>query len=268
MIKWDYDLALKYIKEVVKKEKVQFWSWYLLGEILLKLWKEDLYFSALSKALSVWQDDNFLNNLRLEYLLQLEKIWFEKEANIELNKIIQNKIKNGYKIESELLNLKNKKWFKEITNWNNYNFYKKFINDIEMFLYEDIEDNYILVDWLDEKTNRLYFISKNEERWFFIYKGNFKIKCNDLLKVKIEKVNWKYVLYKIEKYNWEISNLKKTFSWNLKIKDWNNFWFVDDIFIEWKFLNWLKDWDNFSGIAIKTYDKKKSKFWWKYINMN
>lgn len=268
LIKWDYNLSLKYIKEVVKKEKVQFWSWYLLGEILLKLWKEDLYFSALSKALSVWQDDNFLNNLRLEYLLELEKIWFEKEANIELNKIIQNKIKNWYKIEIELLNLKNKKWFKEITNWNNYNFYKKFINDIEMFLYEDIEDNYILVDWLDKKTNRLYFISKDEEKSFFIYKGILNIKVNDLLKVKMEKINWKYIVYKIEKYSWEIHNLKKTFNWKLKIKDWNTFGFIDDIFIEWKYLNWFKKWDNFSWIAIKTYDKKKNRFWWKCININ
>lgn len=267
LIKWDYHLSLKYIKEVVKKEKTQFWSWYSLGDILLKLWKDDLYFSSLSKALSVWKDDNFLNNLRLEYLSDLEKRWFEEEANIELNKIIENKIKNWYKIDEELLKLKNKKWFKENTNWSNYNFYKKFIKDIEIFLYDDIQDNYIIVDWIDKKTNRIYFISQYEEKSFIIYKGILNIEINDILKVKMEKINWKYIAYKVEKYSWEINNLQKAFSWNLKIKDWNIFGFIDNIFIEWKYLNWLNNWDSFSGIAIKTYDKKKNKFWWKCINV-
>lgn len=167
-----------------------------------------------------------------------------------------------------MIKLKNKKWFKENTIWNNFNFYKKYITDIELFLYEDIQDNYILVDGLDENTNRIYFISKDEEKSFFIYKGILKFKNNDLLKVKMEKLNWKYIVYKIEKYSWEIHNLQKTFNWNLKIKDWNTFGFIDDIFIEWKYLNWLKNWDNFSWIAIKTYDKKKNKFWWKYISIN
>ncbi len=265
LLKWDYSLALKYIKEVVKKEKTQFWSRHLLWEVLLNLWENNLYFYALSKALYISIEDKYIDNLRLEYLLELEKKWFEKEANIELNKILQNKIKNWYKIDNEILNLKNKKWFIDWEKWDNKKFYKKYTEDIENYLFDDIKDSYILVEWLDKNTDRVYFISNYDEKSFFIYKGNLDIKINDLLKVKMEKYNWKYFLYKIEKYNWEIYDLKKSFSWNLKIKDWNNFWFVDSIFIEWKYLTWLKDWDSFSWVAIKIYDKKKSKFWWKCV---
>lgn len=342
LIKWDYTLALKYIKEVVKKEKTQFWSWCLLWEILLKLWKNDLYFSWLSKSLSVWKDDDFLNNLRLEYLSELEKRWFENEANIELNKIIENKIKNWYKIDEELIKLKNKKWFKENTSWNNYNFYKKFINDIEKFLYEDIPNTIIYIKYINKEKNIINFIGKNREKWFFNY---WNININwlniwDIIYAKIEKVdneyynvfnlntdskliisdifkfeniiinninrdkkllnfswdykkwffnyswfeniiknmnNWDFLNVIFDENNWEYykvfdfkedKNILKDFNWYIKIPKRWNFWFIDDIFINENFIDWIDIYNKISWVAKKIYNKKENKIWWKCISID
>ncbi len=341
ILKWDFEDALKNIIEIVKKEKTQFWSWHLLWEVLLKLWKNNLYFSALSKALRCWKDDNFLNNLREEYIHELLKRNLNDEANIELNIILNNKKENNIKNSDSIENLVNSSWYNASIIWKNTHFYMQNIWEIEDFIYSDILEQYILVEHINREKSIVNFINKYREKWFFKSKTieKYKLQKWNVLKVKLEKVDWEYYnLYKIFKEKWNINdifefkrifidyinrdkkiinfiqnytywffsykwfeqiieniktweflevvfwsskweyynlldckkstiiddeNYKKEFSWKINIKEGNSFWFVDDIFI-WNIEN-IKNWDEISWLAVKSYNKKKGNITWKAI---
>lgn len=257
LLNWDYKEAESFILKVVKKEKGQFWSWHLLWEVLLKEWYNELYFSALSKALSCWNDDNFLNNLREEYIWELLKKEFYNEANIELNHIINNKNNNKVSINDTLVKLTKNSWYIDWTNWNNTLFYKKYIKDIEEYLYSDIEDKLIYIEYINESKKILNFKEKNKTKWFFNYKNinDFSFKKWDVIKVKIEKIDWEYYnIYKIynEKYN--VLDFFDSISDQLIYIEYINYNkniinFTNKIRTKWYFnysgfnIDWLEKWD-------------------------
>lgn len=277
IIEWKYNDALVNIKDVVKKEESQFWSWSLLWEILLKLDKRDLYFSALSKALLNWRDDDFLNNVRYDYIQELDNRWFWKEANIELNKILKNKMKNSLKVSDEIDLLKSKNWFHEWVHWDNKDFYIKNIEAVENFLFEDIPNTLICVKYINEDKKIINFIDKNRKKGFFKY-WSFDIiwlKIWDIIYAKIENVDNEYYkffnLYKNNKLNFSdifsfenvvinnINHNKKilNFSWNYKSWFFNYSWFEDIVekMKKWDFLYVIFDENNWD--YYKIYDLKE-----------
>ena len=263
----DYNKAEKYIIDVTKKEKTQFWSWHLLGKILLKIWKDDLSFSALSKALSCKTEDKYLNWLREEYIWELLKRWFSIEANIELNLILLNKEQDGNKIKDSLLVLKKQDWYEKISKWDNKRFYSNHCDTVEKYLYENIVDSMIMIKFINDDKQIINFIDKNKNNWFFKYK-NLKIdwiKKWDILNVKIEKFDWEYYniykiddrKHKIEEMFWFENILVEHINHDKKILNFiwkNTYWFFNFSWFEWIVEN-LIAW-NFLEVIFDSSDKE------------
>jgi phenylpyruvate tautomerase PptA (4-oxalocrotonate tautomerase family) len=102
--------------------------------------------------------------LREEFIKELVKNNLFDEANIELNKIIKNKIEHKSRITDSLNILIKSNWYIEETNLNNKNFYNKNTELIEDYLYSDIEDTLVYVDYVNKDKYIINFKDKNKNK--------------------------------------------------------------------------------------------------------
>jgi len=102
--------ALEFSLLVVKNKIDQYWAWDLLGEVLLLIDKEKT-FSCYCKALQCRAEEKFLVNVRIKFAnLLLEKSMFN-EAKYEIDKAIESREKEGWKLTDTLINFQNSEWY-------------------------------------------------------------------------------------------------------------------------------------------------------------
>ena len=136
------DAALEFSISVTKTKVNEYWAWGLLAEILWDLDREKA-FSCYCKALLCRGEDKFLANVRIKFAeLLLEKALYA-EAKFEIDKAIESREKEGWKLTEVLISYQNSDWYINTTaSQNNQKLYRSNTELAEALLFE-------LMPWLN-----------------------------------------------------------------------------------------------------------------------
>ena len=130
--------AFEFSISVTKTKVNEYWAWGLLAEILLDLDREKA-FSCYCKALLCRGEDKFLANVRIKFAdLLIEKSLYS-EAKYEIDKAIQSRENEGWKITETLMGYQNSDWYPNTTaSKNNQNLYRDNTELAEALLFDSM----------------------------------------------------------------------------------------------------------------------------------
>ncbi len=132
------DAAFEFSISVTKTKVNEYWAWDLLAEILLDIDREKA-FSCYCKALLCRGEDRFLANVRIKFAeLLIEKSMYP-EAKYEIDKAIESREKEGWKITEVLIGYQNSDWYTNTTaSQNNQNLYRNNTELAETLLFDSM----------------------------------------------------------------------------------------------------------------------------------
>ena len=264
------DEVLEAFLPFAKKKKSEFWVWEVLAETFEKT--DDNFFACLCKALSIKSPQEYLIGIRKDFANLLISKGLYPEAKCELVKIIEIRNSQGWKIPNDIVSITNQPWFSEtIANLSNSDLYNKYIPKAEELLFHSVEEEIVVIEFVNQDKQMLNFVKDKSKHGFFSYKGLIqKPKIGEVIKVRFngEGSDGFYKVLTLKLVNEDINtDAIKSFDGNIRIKDGSEFGFVNDIFIEPK----LVKQHNFSnnqvvnGKALLSFNKKKSEWGWKMI---
>jgi hypothetical protein len=143
--------------DITKDKPNDFWSWELLGDILLNTVPEKS-FSCYCKSLLSSNDINFTSKVKLKFA----KILIQKEefagAKRELNEITEFKEKLGYKIPEEIESFRLQPWFQTTqASTSNIGLYKAHSKQAEEILFSNLP-------WIQANVGEKYTIPGKENK--------------------------------------------------------------------------------------------------------
>jgi hypothetical protein len=253
-----------------KRKKSEFWVWEVIAETFEKT--DDKYFACFCKALSLKSPQEFLIGIRKDFANLLISKGMYSEAKFEILKIIDIRNSQKWKITNDIVSLTNQQWFSETTaKLSNTELYKQYVSQAEAILFQSVEEEIIVVEFVNHDKQILNFIKNKSKHGFFSYKGLLqKPKVGDLLKVRFNgggTDGFYKVLSLINANEDDISEAISSFEGHIRIKDGAEFGFVNDIFIDPKIVkrNNYSNNQEISGKALLTFNKKKNVWGWKMI---
>jgi tetratricopeptide (TPR) repeat protein len=151
------DAALSFSISVAKVKVNEYWAWALLAEILLDMDKEKA-FSCYCKALLCKGEDKFLANVRIKFAeLLIEKSLYP-EAKYEIDKAIESREKEGWKLTEELIEYQNSDWYSNtVASENNHKLYTDNIRLAESLLFESMP-------WYDAVLGETFTLPKKPNK--------------------------------------------------------------------------------------------------------
>jgi hypothetical protein len=256
-----------------KQKRNDFWVWELLADIFSD--DKEVQFDCYCKALSLKTPEDFLVKLRLSFAeLLLEKRMYN-EAKTEIQKVISTREKHEWKLSNQIIQWMDQDWYKSaIAKKDNQGLYSSHIKKAEEILFQDIQEELIVVEFVNEDKSMLNFVKDKKKFGFLNYAGQItKPKIGDILCVRFngEGQNGFYKILTAKKAE---SNLTlaaiKDFEGTLKLNPSQSFGFLDDIFIEPKIIQGsnLTDGQTIKGRAILSFNKRKDNWGWKAIELN
>ena len=277
------DEAFILVSDFTKSKGDHYWVWEFLGDI-----SDDCSLSCYCKAMLCNPDDDFSPKVRVKLAQLLSNIDEYSAAKYEIDKVITNKTKNGYKIPDDVNQMTSQKWYltaKSVDS--NLQFYKSNVEKAESLVFTNIP-------WVDANLGNTFEFKKIEGkpqrslRNLYIKDSSSKYpkevrvlnskkfksyEIGQALKIKGEfEKKSKFNLYLVDKrpdsLSWDLFE-QKEFSDRLRVQ--NNMGFTkDNIFIPPPLItaNNLQDGETWSGLALKMYDQKKKKLGWKAISIN
>ncbi|MBK8747316.1 MAG: hypothetical protein KBF92_00920 [Bacteroidia bacterium] len=255
----------------VRKTQGQFWAWGLLGEVLAS--DQEKEFSCLCKALLCTAPPEMLTKTKERLVKILISKEMYNEAKTEIEQIIETKQNNGYKISNDLTNWTSQEWYKDaVSERSNHTMYKNHSGSAEEILYHDIPEEKVVVEFVNKHKEILNFVSENKFG-FFKYGRQIKdVKIGDLLNVRFKDGddNGRYLVNTISKTDDESfrSKFYRPITGLVKIREGSSFGFVDDVFIHPDFVTKMNliNGSEVTGFALKTFNKSKNEWGWKYVN--
>lgn len=259
--------ALQTFIPFAKKKRNDYWVWQLMSEIVKNENETEKEFACLCKALTLKTPENFLGKIRILLAEKLIAKQLFNEAKTEIDFVIDEKIKNQQKIPSQIMQWQQQEWYKNAQRLSsNFKIYNQHKNLAESILYEDIEEEVIVVQNMNLDKKMISFIKNKQKYGFFKYEGFLKNpKVGDILKVRLEdKENAYFKLISARSENNLSSDCVKFFEGVIKIAP-QGFGFVEDIFIPTDQIqkNNIQNLQKIDGKAILTFEKKKNKWGWK-----
>lgn len=248
-----------------KKKKNDYWVWQLMSEIVKN--NPEKEFACLCKGLTLKTPEQFLGKIRLLLAEKLIAKQLFNEAKTEIHLVIDEKIKNQQKIPFQIMQWQQQEWYKNAQQLSsNFRIYNQYKNLAESILYEDIEEEIIVIQNVNSDKKIVNFIKDKQKTGFFKYEGILKNpKIGDILKVRLEtKENGYFKLLSAKSENNLSSDFVKWFIGAIKITP-KGFGFVEDIFISADQIqkNNIQNTQEIGGKAILTFEKKKNKWGWK-----
>ncbi len=177
------------------------------------------------------------------------------------------------KVPSEVIKWKTNDWyFKATAAASNFSFYKKYIRLAENTLYQDIEEEYVIIEHVNKDKQVANFIADETKIGFFKYGRLLRhVNVGDVLKVRFETGEhqgmWK--LYTAEQSDDNLIKAKfcKEVEGELRIASGKSFGFIDDVYVHPAIVN-KRHWTNgevIKGSAIKSFNKDKKQWGWRLI---
>jgi tetratricopeptide (TPR) repeat protein len=272
-------LALGDEKEVLsnfipfaKKKRNDFWVWELLADTFQP--EDERKMACLCKALILKTPNEFLINTRQKLAVILVKENKFKEAKTEIEKILIARNENNWKIPQQITGWTEQPWYKNSpSHIDNFSFYKQYIKIAEEILYADIQEETVVIEFVNENKSIINFIKDKSKHGFFKYAGMIeKPEIGNLISVRFngEGQDGFYKALSIKKVTDDIPcEAIKEFIGNLKMREPANFGFVEDVFIEPKLIvkRELINFDLIKGKAVLSFNKKKNLWGWKAIKI-
>lgn len=255
-----------------KQKRNDFWVWKLMAEIFSE--DKDIKFACYCKALSLRTSEDFLVKLRQSFAELLIQKQMYSEAKTEIQKVIETKKEQEWKLPNQIVQWTEQDWYKSATQKNdNRNLYIQYLKTAEEILFQDIAEEVVVVEFVNENKNMLNFIKNKQKHGFFNYSGLLnKPQIGDILNVRFngEGQNGFYKTLTAKKVDSNTtSEAIKFFKGILKIIPPQNYGFIEDIFIEPKIIEEKKltNGESVNGRSILSFNKKKNEWSWKAIEI-
>lgn len=267
----DKDNMLESLLPFAKKKRNDFWVWQILSEAFSN--QPQKVFACYCKALSCKSPEEMLVGLRQKMAKELISRKLYNEARTEIDLLVKARMDNSFRIPSEVIEWQTKDWY-SLANSSKSNsaFYKLYLSEAESILFSDIEEEEAIVEFVNADKKMLNFIVSETKFGFFKYDRFFsKINVGDTIKIRIQggSNEGMYQIYTAIKSEGE--SIKKEFLKEVqgvvkKSID-KDFGFVNDVFISSIIIDnkKLKNGMEFSGTAMKSYNKTKRIWSWKLI---
>lgn len=267
----DKEHIMEELLPFARKKSGDFWVWELLAEAFHE--DNDLVFACYCRALLCKSPEEMLVNLRQTMVSLLVQKKMFNEARTELDRIVDVRKENGWKISIVTMDWMESGWYKTSRPMkSNAELYKRYAPHADDALYADIPEDTVMVEFVNSSKKVLNYMTADERAGFFKYDRFLdKAEIGELLKVRIQ-INGNdapsrvFTLSKVKDKELERQFIRP-FEGNIKIMSGNPFGFVDDIFIPPDVVSGLKlvDGMTINGTAMKTFDKKKERWGWKYL---
>jgi tetratricopeptide (TPR) repeat protein len=255
-----------------KQKRNDFWVWELMAEIFLE--NKEIQFACYCKALSLKTPEDFLIKLRQSFAEMLIHKGMYNEAKTEILKVISTREKHQWKIPSQISQWIETEWYKSATaKKDNSDLYLSNVKKAEEILFQDIQEELIVVEFVNENKNMLSFVKDKQKHGFFNYSGKLtKPQIGDLLKVRFSGAGQDgfYKVLSAENADAkDTSTAIRDFEGIIKINENGKFGFVEDVFIEPSIIAKmnLQNQQKISGTALLSFNKKKNEWGWKGIEV-
>ena len=254
-----------------RSKKNEFWIWDMMVDFFPD--DPDMQLACYCKALSLNTDEKFLLKIRVAFAELLEEREMYSEAKTEIEQAIETRRANGFdNLPMDITLLQSNDWYKQAERKeNNKDLYQQHLAKAEEVLFKDIEEEVVVVEFVNKNKNILNFVKNEEKSGFFKYpKSGQTPKIGDVLKVRFDgdgRENF-YKILTMEKASAEEATTCeaiKSFDGNLSIIPNNSFGFVDDIYVHPKTIekNRLTNGQSIQGKAILSYNQAKNEWGWK-----
>ncbi len=234
------------------------------------------------KLSEVWQ--GFLNfadwwnyeNLRKEDFLKEE---YKERKTPSLKDILSAFIpfarqKNQWGIPRQITLWKEKNWYKLAeTKPHNKKLYEKHLDKAEELLFQDIQEEVIIVEFVNKDKKMISFVKDKQTNGYFKYSGLInRPTVGDILKVRFNGglQNGFNKVFTVTKCKDDVeTDVLKSFEGAFEQLPNTDFGFCDHVFINPRILNDLdlSIGDYIKGTAIISYNKKKNEWGWKAIRI-
>jgi hypothetical protein len=269
----DFEWMLKAIIPFAKVKKNDFWVWEILAEGFPN--DKDKIFACYCKGLTCTSPEGMMVGLRQKMAaLFIERKQFN-EAKTEILRILKVKQENDHRIPPVIANWIEMDWYKSATaKESNIHVYRQFTDEAEEILFHDEPEDIVVIEFVNTEKHMISFVKNKELHGFFKYGSQLKNpKIGDLLRVRLGK-NQGDNYYKVNSVKQAKSDdtceAVKLFKGKARIKQDSPFGFVEDIFLEPRFVaqNKLIDGQEIEGKAMLSFNKKKESWGWKGINIS
>lgn len=203
--------AIQFLIPVIKQKISDFWTWSLLGDLLVDSSKEKAI-SAYCRSLQCKGEDKFLSNVHAKLGELLRNAGFPNEARTEIETAIRIKTQEGVAIPENLDRYAKEDWYQNTSsNSHNKSFYRQNSRLIEEFVFESIPwqdanigESFTLPDKPDRIRVRIFYDGILSPFDFVVSDRKFNItkrfKPGDSINIKGEYgVEGKFQLYLLEK---------------------------------------------------------------------
>ena len=253
-----------------KQKKNDFWVWELMSDVFEN--DDERKTACLCKALSLKSPEDFLIKTRQKLADILIGKELFSEAKTEIVKIIKTREKHDWKVPFNISKWTQESWFTAAQEkHNNKEYYSKYITVAEDILFLDVEEELVLIEFVNSDKKMLNFIKDKSMSGFFNYSHDLKQpKIGDVLKVRLLKIGAEgfYKVLTLKKADSDLkenSEAHKIFQGKTRINDGSLFGFIEDVFIPNNIVkeHKLTNGQVASGKAILSYNKKKEAYGWK-----
>jgi hypothetical protein len=261
---------LKVFIPFAKTKRNDFWVWDVMSEIFEDTDENKL--ACLCKALSLKAKDDFLIKVRTHIIPLLLTKEMYAEAKFELDSVIEQRLKNKWKVQANLTALQEADWYKNASTLiNNKALYKSYKTIAEQILYSNLPEETIVIEYVNTERKIINFIIDKNKSGFFKYSGlKIQPKLGEVYKARLEGKEGEafYKLYTLVKAN-DDSECKalRPFSGCLTVLQTSNIGFVDSVFVGTDLIkkHRLENKQNVCGNAILSFNKKKNEWGWKAL---
>ncbi len=265
------DEALKFFIPFARKKQREYWVW----EDFIDFFSDnaDLHIAFYCKALSLRTNEKYLVNLRQKFAAILVKKGFFAEAKSQIEKLVQTRNKEGWKVPSIVQLWRSQDWYQATHSISEKDFCRKYLPEAEKILYQDVPEEIIVVSHVNKPKKVIHFIKDKSKHGFFKYFGNInRVQQGDILKVRFNGKGQDeyYKIFSLRNAEPDTtSEALKKFYGTLNLIPGKNFGFVEEVFVPpyLKIKYKLNDGEMVKGKAILSFDKQKNRWGWKMVDI-
>ncbi len=249
-----------------QQNRKEFWVWQLLAEI--NSTDAELVFSSYCKALLMQAKEEYLVNVRLQFVPLLLKRELLIEARTEIESIIRVCEFNNRALPIAVTKWVNEPWYDTVRgNTSNRFLYQKYGIVAEEMLFADIPEEIVALEYINEEKKIANFIKNKSKRGCFRYNkliNNPKIGEVYAIRFENGRNPGQYNVLTIKRVARKQSEVIKMGENVIKVGQ-LGFGFVDNVFVNKQLIEQanVKDRDTVKYKAILNFNRKLNEWGWR-----
>lgn len=274
----DKEQAFSEVTEFARNKSRDFWVWDLISDLV----DGDERLNCLCAGLLCKAEPEKIVKLQEKSIAYLVGRAMYEEAKHVLDKLIETRTNNGWKITPELLSMKSSSWYGDNKAAANMDRLQPFADQAKRILYQTLPFTDAFITYINDEKGIINFVFMvgNDTKEGYFYKDSidkdFVWKINSPIKIRMiadKKRDRLFHVYAVESGDKNfVSNFVKEFSGSFeKVKE---FGFIRDsiaeIFVNPTLVkeNNLQPFSKVSGSIIKKWDNKKNRWGWQIISID